>query len=125
MRRVAASLLLVGALVAPPASAQFVKDLPLALGVTALDWMQTRSIATTTVPGYCPDNAGGTCYKHREMNPLLPRHPSVSQVNRHFLVGALVLTGLAYTLPEQWARHLLRGYIILETLVVARNVAIG
>lgn len=82
-----------------------------AAAVTLVDWAQTRYIAKH------PD-------KYRELNPLLPDHPSLGDVNRHFVRGTL-LTGLAAHLLPKHRLTILRTITVLEIGVTARNAYIG
>jgi len=64
------------------------------------DWRQTQVIA-----------------KHpsewHELNPILGEHPTIGQVNRHFLWNGLLISGVAYCLPSTWRK----GYLITVTAV--------
>lgn len=104
------------ALLALPAQAREWTDEELrwgaALAVTRLvDWGQTRYIA-----------------KHprefREANPFLSNHPSMSEVNRHFIVGSLIMFGAAHYLP-QYRSTLLRVWVSIGVAANAHNAAIG
>lgn len=82
-----------------------------ALAVTAVDWAQTRYIAAH------PD-------RFRELNPLLPDHPTLGQVNRHF-VRSILITGLVAHLLPEYRLAILRTTAVLELGVTARNAYIG
>lgn len=82
-----------------------------AAAATLVDWAQTRYIAKH------PD-------KYREMNPLLPRHPSLGDVNRHFVRGLIVTGVLAHALPKH-RLTILRTTAIFEIAVTTRNAYIG
>jgi hypothetical protein len=58
------------------------------------------------------------------MNPLLPDHPSTSQVNRHFLIGGLIIGGVLWAFPEQ-RTIILSVMTTVEIVNVGRNYAIG
>lgn len=64
-----------------------------ALAVYAVDMLQTRHIAKH------PD-------QFHEKNPLMPRNPSTSDVHRHFVIGSLVMLGVAHFLPAHRKRFL-------------------
>lgn len=66
----------------------------------AMDWRQTQVIAMN--PG-----------RWRELNPVLGEHPSIGQVNRHFLWNGLLMSGIAYCLPSTWRK----GYLVAVTAV--------
>lgn len=78
-----------------------------AVVLTVADWGQTLTIARNPT-------------KYRELNPLLGEHPTVAEVNQHFIRG-MILTGLlVYNFPS--IRTPLLGTIVaLEFKVVARN----
>ena len=82
-----------------------------ALTLSVIDWAQTRHIAKN------PD-------KWRELNPMLPDHPTLGQVNRHFIQG-LALTGIvAHFLPDH-RLTILRTVAAFQLGVTARNAFIG
>lgn len=76
-----------------------------------VDWLQTRAIARNP-------------HRWREKNPLLPEHPTVAQVNRHFAVGALLLGAAVYAWPEH-RMSVLAAVVAVEVLVVGRNHYLG
>lgn len=59
------------------------------LGLHAIDWAQTRTIAAH------PE-------KYHEMNPVVGEHPSAGNVNRYFAATTLLHLGVAYALPPGW-----------------------
>lgn len=82
-------------------------------GVAAhiVDWGQTRHIARH------PD-------KFRELNPLLPEHPTLGEVNRHFLVSTAVMLAAAHYLP-QYRKAMLQVWVAVGVIGTARNAHIG
>lgn len=82
-----------------------------ALSVYAVDMLQTRHIAKN--PG-----------QFHEKNPLMPRHPSTNDVHRHFIVGSLVVLGIAHFLPSHRKRFL-QVITIGLGVNVARNFHVG
>lgn len=83
-----------------------------ALAVTrVVDWGQTRYIARH------PD-------KFRELNPLLPEHPTLGDVNRHFLVSTAVMLAAAHYLP-QYRSTLLKVWFAVGVGMTGRNAALG
>lgn len=83
-----------------------------ALAVTrVIDWGQTRYIARH------PN-------EFREANPFLSNHPSMAEVNRHFIVGNLLMFGAAHYLP-QYRSTLLRVWVSIGVGANAHNAAIG
>ena len=81
------------------------------LTTMAVDWGQTRYIARH--PG-----------EFREANPFLPHHPSMSDVNRHFVIGNLIMFGAAHYLP-QYRSTLLKVWLAIGVGATAHNAAIG
>ena len=75
------------------------------------DWGQTRYIARH------PD-------RFRELNPLLPEHPSLGDVNRHFLVSTAVMLAAAHYLP-QYRKAMLQVWVAVGVIGTARNAHIG
>lgn len=109
-----------------------------ALGLLAIDWRQSRDIAKRTVSYYdtpaCADPAtrplGGPCTpvhrpQYEETNPLLPKHPTVRQVDTYFglVFGGTVIA--SSFLPAEQRRLLIGGLVVVETIVVLRNHQIG
>lgn len=82
-----------------------------ALALHTVDWGQTRHIAKN------PDH-------FRELNPILGEHPSLGQVNRHFIISGLLVAGLAHYLP-QYRSNILKIYIGIQTINTIRNYHIG
>jgi len=83
-----------------------------ALAVTrVVDWGQTRYIATHP-------------HQFREANPFLSDSPSMSEVNRHFIVGTLIMFGAAHYLP-QYRSTLLKVWVSIGVAANAHNAAIG
>jgi len=76
-----------------------------------IDWRQTQYIVKN------PD-------RFRELNPLLPDHPTMSQVNRHFLIGGLVIYLLADQFPTMRST-ILMTYISLQVVNTVRNYHVG
>lgn len=75
------------------------------------DWRQTLDI----------ENHAGLY----EINPILGRYPSDSEINRYFLATALLHTGAAYLLPPAWRRLFQKLTIGLEAGTVERNYRLG
>lgn len=104
------------ALLALPAQAREWTDDELrwgaALAVTRLvDWGQTRYIAKH------PD-------RFREVNPLIGDHPSLGEVNRHFIVSTALMFAAAHYLP-QYRTRLLQVYVVVGAGYVVHNIGIG
>lgn len=82
-----------------------------AASLLVVDWAQTRHIAKN------PD-------KWRELNPMLPDHPTLGQVNRHFIQG-LALWGLAAHFLPDHRLTILRTVAVFQLGVTARNAYLG
>ena len=83
-----------------------------ALVVTRLiDWGQTRHIARN------PD-------RFREANPLLPDHPSLGDVNRHFLVGTALMFAVAHYVPQHRTR-ILQTWVVIGVATNLHNLHVG
>lgn len=81
------------------------------LALTAIDWGQTRNISRN------PD-------RFKELNPLVGEHPSLGQVNRHFIVSAALIGLAAHYLPE-YRDVILKMHVGLQVANTARNFSIG
>jgi hypothetical protein len=81
------------------------------LATRLVDWGQTRNIARH------PE-------RWRELNPLLPEHPTLGEVNRHFLVSTALMFAAAHYLP-QYRKTMLQVWFAVGVGVTARNAAIG
>ena len=82
-----------------------------AVTFTLIDWAQTRHIARN------PD-------RWRELNPLLPQHPTLGQVNRHFIRSIAAGAALVYFLPE-YRLPILKTITVVQFGVTARNAYLG
>jgi len=78
----------------------------------AIDWRQTRRIAEQ------PD-------RFFEINPILGRHPSLSQVDMYFMVSLIVNVGVAHILPSKWRKIFLGAMTMWEVGFVTHNNNIG
>lgn len=104
------------ALLALPAHAREWTDDELRWGAALLatrlaDWGQTRYVARN------PD-------KFREANPLLPDHPSMGDVNRHFLLGTAAMFALAHFVPQHRVR-ILQAWVVIGGVATLHNAVIG
>lgn len=89
------------------------KVLGTATGLAILaDWAQTRQIAKN------PD-------KWRETNELLGEHPSVGDVNRHFLIYGATVGILAHISPPPIRKALLGGVLVYQIDLVSENYSLG
>lgn len=83
----------------------------IAAGLYVVDYGQTRNIAKNP-------------QQFRELNPLLGSHPTLGQVNRHFLIGTAVVFSAAHFLP-QYRSTILKTFIVIETVNTVRNYHVG
>ncbi len=79
----------------------------LRMAVRSADWAQTVEIASR------PD-------RNYEFNPLLGRHPSVSQVNTYFILGTTTEVLATALWPEEYEAALL----ILQGLAIAASAGL-
>lgn len=109
-----------------------------ALGLMVVDWAQTRDLARQTQwnkpecadAGFrsAPAAVNAQCATvpvYREINPLLPSHPTTAQVDRYFALAMLGTAGLSYALPTRYRTYFLGTVLFLETVVVLHNHQIG
>lgn len=80
--------------------------------LTAADWAQTRNIARHPQVWH-------------ENNPLLGPHPSVAEVDRHFVASALIGAAILHALPTRYRDAALAAGIVVEAGCVANNLRIG
>lgn len=80
--------------------------------LTAADWAQTRNIA-----------------RHPELwhetNPMLGRHPSVGDVDKHFAVASLIGAAALHALPTRYRDWALNAGLVIEAGCVANNLRLG
>lgn len=85
-----------------------------ALGALALDWGQTRYIATH--PERFHEHAAAR---------VIGEHPSLGRVNSYFLVRMLGTVAIAEALPSPWRTAFLGGTVAIELRAVRRNASLG
>jgi hypothetical protein len=78
----------------------------------AVDFLQTRTIVDDPI-------------RWHEENNFLGLHPAIGAVNRYFLVGSVLHTGIAYLLPEKYRAPFQYVSIGVEGGYVAHNFSIG
>jgi len=81
--------------------------LALRMAVRGADWAQTAEIARSS-------------NRHYEMNPLLGRHPSVSQVNTYFILGTTTEVLATALWPEEYETALL----VLQSIALAASAGL-
>jgi len=77
-----------------------------------MDWRQTRYFVNY------PE-------KYYEINPILGKHPSSSEVDLYFAGSFILKLGIAYILPSKWRKIWLGGLTILSGACVINNHSIG
>lgn len=90
---------------------QVTKAVALAVLTTA-DWAQTRNIARNP-------------HKWYETNPLLGEHPSVSKVDKHFIISGIVGAFVLESLPSKYRDWALNAGIMIEVGCVVNNFNLG
>lgn len=80
-------------------------------GLYLIDYGQTRHIAKNP-------------HQFKELNPLIGTHPTLGQVNRHFLISSAIIFSAAHFLP-QYRSTILKTFIVIETVNTIRNYHIG
>ncbi|MHB8660707.1 MAG: hypothetical protein ACYC75_02075 [Minisyncoccota bacterium] len=83
-----------------------------AVGSLAIDWSQTRHIASHPAQ-FC------------ERNGYLGKHPSIGKVNRYFATGIISTVGVAVVLPSTLRKFWLGGVTIVEFSAVRNNMGLG
>jgi hypothetical protein len=96
-----------------------------ALGLMAIDWAQTLDIARQTKCAAAVRAQCASVPAYRETNPVLPTHPSASEVNRYFVLAMVGTVGISYALTPTYRRYFLGGVLLIEGVVVFRNHQIG
>ncbi len=78
----------------------------------AVDWMQTNTIARN------PD-------KYHEHNPILGKHPKVSEVNLVMGIMAVVQPVIAHILPSPYRRAWIISTTAVKLGMIANNFKVG
>lgn len=114
-----------------PCLAKWGKEDTALLILRAIDWQQTRVIATETLPPkkyearYKDFVEFEPEYKYTEQNPLLGEHPSPEDVDRYFAALVLVDVLIALFGPD-WLHHTWNGIqIAAEFYCVGNNFNAG
>lgn len=102
-----------------------------AIGSLAIDWGQTRDIATRTheparigAIGEAPPPSSPERTFH-EKNRLLGENPSLDRVNAYFAAYMLGTAIAADLLPREWRRVFLVGVIVIEASAIQKNYELG
>lgn len=84
----------------------------LSMAALAVDYGQTKYISAP--------NSG-----FHEMNPMLPRHPTMNQVNRHFILTPLIAYLILDNISSDDRTTALKVITIMQVGVVAHNFSLG
>jgi len=82
------------------------------LGVHAIDWSQTRTIAKN------PD-------EFYEINPLMGKHPSTEEVDAYMAASALLHTGITMSLPSEYRKYWFGGSFVVKLNLINMNINAG
>jgi len=103
-------------MICTPAKAEWTHDdtvrQSIFLGLKVIDGLQTHEIVKH------PD-------KFKEANPFLPEHPTMGQVNRFILVGAIVPSLMAYWFEGDTRKGFQYGIILAQGAVDISNWKVG
>lgn len=77
-----------------------------------MDWGQTRYIAKNP-------------HQFHETNPLMGRHPTMGEVNRHFALSMVANLAVASLLPSKWRTPWLMGVSGMQAHFVIHNKKMG
>lgn len=80
--------------------------------ILALDWAQTRYIATHHDEFY-------------EINTILGKHPTTGRIDGYFASTAIIHCGISFALPTKYRSIWQNISIGFESGVVARNINLG
>ena len=83
------------------------------LGITTIDWAQTRQLGDTR------------CIYHENNKLMGHGKPSPGRINRWFIGGAVLHTGIAYLLPPEMRKKFQHISIGWEAGFVAHNYKLG
>jgi hypothetical protein len=81
-------------------------------GLQVVDYGQTLNIARNPA-------------MYDEMNPVLGKHPSVSDVNKYTLASMAIKNGVFFLLPEKYRFYWAGMQIGVSSALVYRNASIG
>jgi hypothetical protein len=82
------------------------------LTIDAIDWLQTRNIASNPNALY-------------ETNPILGKHPSIGSVNSYFISMMLIHVGIVSALPSKYRSTFQFTSIAYEASYVYGNFRVG
>lgn len=102
-----------------------------ALGLHAIDYLQTRRISANCSPHLVETARTDTyiAYNYQrdmtEINPLLGNCPSIGKVNLYFAITGITLYTLSKYGPEDLKPYILGGWLTIETITIGHNYGMG
>ena len=93
------------------------------VGVTTIDWLQTRNIARHNCTN--PDTGAHDCYENGPAAAFIGNNPSIGQVNNYFIASMLVHAGIVTALPSKYRAVFQFTSIAYEASYVAGNYKLG
>ena len=84
-----------------------------------IDYGQTKSIATKDI------YREGVLMRNVEHNPMLPRHPDMKDVNRHFILTPIIAYAVLDNISSENRTIALRVLTVVQIGIVAHNYSIG
>ena len=93
------------------------------IGVTTIDWLQTRNIARHNCTN--PSTGEHDCYENGPAASFIGSNPSVGQVNNYFAASMLAHIGFVTVLPSKYRAAFQFTSIVYEASYVAGNYKLG
>ena len=84
-----------------------------------IDYGQTKSIATKDI------YREGVLMRKVEHNPMLPRHPDMKDVNRHFILTPIIAYAVLDNISSENRTMALKVLTVVQIGIVAHNYSIG
>jgi hypothetical protein len=84
-----------------------------------IDYGQTKSIATKDI------YREGVLMRNVEHNPMLPRHPDMRDVNRHFILTPIIAYAVLDNISSENRTMALKVLTAVQIGIVAHNYSIG
>jgi hypothetical protein len=84
-----------------------------------IDYGQTKSIATRDI------YREGVLMRNVEHNPMLPRHPEMKDVNRHFILTPVVAYLVLDNISSENRTMALKVLTVVQIGIVAHNYSLG
>lgn len=84
------------------------------------DWQQTKDIKNQP-RAFIYEDGKTTSVKHYEGNKILGKFPSSKDIDLYFAISAIAHTGIAYVLPEKYAKVWQFAWIGVQTKTIDNN----